>query len=265
MTFDNLVSQYGEAYVLDSDARKNVISERLILACQDLLSRNLKAGGKTFNFAGAHDFEDSIVKLYNKFDSNDVVGVAATLSHIFQARKETVEQLTYSVNPSQFQNIEVLSAIGTYKGNKNLYDRLTDFNSVSRPITTTGTYIKLNFKKIKNRCEDFIKDFEINVQGKRVVGEEFEEDILMHGNQVLATETSPEGITYKVEKSGDLPSDQFLREEIMSDRIYELDDMVSSGEVIKYEINSFSNRTIIKTYFKVLEDYENTFNVGEIL
>jgi hypothetical protein len=263
MTFDNLINTYGNSYAVTGSY--NSIASKVISACEDLLSSDLKAGGKTFTFAGSHDFNESVSNLSSAFSTNDVVGVAATLSYIFSARQATVEQLTYTTKESEFQDIIVLSALGGYDGNKKLYDELTAFNSINRPVTTNGSKIVLDFTRIRNRCQDYVKDFKINVQGKKIEGEEYEEDILMHGNQVMATETSPEGITYKVEKSGDLPSDANAREEIMAERLQDLDAMVDSGEVVRYSIQEYSSRTVIKTYFKILSDYEKDFNVSNIL
>jgi hypothetical protein len=270
-TFESLSSEYGNNYPISSYYRGNKVAGELIEACQNLLSSNLKAGGKTFTFKGEHDFSASKNKLRTAlWTDKSVVDIAAIISYLFQNSESTVEQLVYDVNENQFQNIIVLVALGTYDGNKNLYDRLTDFNQTSnkRPITISGgdrPEIILDFKRIEKRCEEFVKDFKINVQGKKIVGEEYEEEILLHGNQVMATETSPEGITYNVEKSGDLPSDASAREEIMASRIQDLEDLVESGTIVKYNIEKFSNKTVVKTYFRLLEDYQKEFNVQSIL
>ena len=269
MTFDYLIDQYGTSYVLDSADRRRIISERLIDACQDLLSRDLKAGGKTFKFAGQHDFSEFKPKLKNHFGGKDVVATSSELAYIFQGRDKTVEQLTYEVIPEEFEGIIIEKVIAISTSNKSLYNELTSFGlpTFSRPIYNSGNdnQVTLDFEKIANKCRDLVKDFEINVFGKKVVGEEVEEEVLLHGNQVLATETSPEGITYNVEKSGDLPSDATAREEIMADRIQDLDDLVTDGVIIRYEIEEFNDRTVVKTYFRVLEDYDKTFNVSNIL
>ena len=91
MTFDYLINQYGTMYVLDSADRRQVISDRLIDACQDLLSRDLRAGGKTFKFAGQHDLSAFKPKLKNHFGGKDVEGTAAELNYIFAAREKTIE------------------------------------------------------------------------------------------------------------------------------------------------------------------------------
>lgn len=263
MTFDNLISTYGDSYAVTESY--NSIASGIISACEDLLSSDLKAGGKTFTFSGSHDFGDSIPALADKLSGNDVVGVASTLSYIFQSRKATIEQLTYTTKESEFQDIIVLSALGGYDDDKSLYDELTSFNSINRPISTNGSVIILDFTRIRNKCQNYVKKFKINVQGKKIEGEEYEEDVLLHGNQVMATETSPEGITYKVEKSGDLPSDAAAREEIMAERIQDLDAMVDSGEVVRYNVQEYSSKTVIKTYFKILSDYGKDFEVQSIL
>ena len=263
MTFDNLIDTYGNSYTVSQSY--NTIASNIVSACEDLLSSNLKAGNKTFTFSGSHDFGDAISNLSDKLSDGDVVGVAGQIAYIFQNRKGTIEQLTYTVNPNDFENIIILSVRGGYDGNKNLYDRLTDFTQINRPITTSGSSIVLDFTRIRNRCQEYVEDFKINVQGQKIVGEEYEEEILLHGNQVMATETSPEGITYSVEKSGDLPSDASAREEIMASRIQDLEDLVESGVIVKYNIEEFSNKTVVKTYFRLLEDYQKEFNVQSIL
>jgi hypothetical protein len=234
MTFDNLISTFGNSYAVSGSY--NTVASNIISACEDLLSSDLKAGGKTFTFSGSHDFGGSISSLSSKLSENDVVGVASVISYIFQSREATIEQLTYTVKESEFQDIIILSALGGFDGEDSLYE-----------------------------CQNYVKKFKINVQGKKIEGEEYEEDILLHGNQVMATETSPEGITYNVEKSGDLPSDANAREEIMTERIQDLEDMVDSGEVVRYDIQEYSNKTVIKTYFKILSDYSDDFNVQSIL
>jgi len=270
-TFASLSSGYGNNYPISSYYRGNKVAGELIEACQNLLSSNLKAGGKTFTFKGEHDFSASKNKLRTAlWTDKSVVDVAAIISYLFQNSESTVEQLVYDVNENQFQNIMVLSVIGTYDGNKNLYDRLTDFNEVpnKRPITRSGgdrPEIILDFKRIEKRCEEFITDFKVNVQGKKIVGQEYEEEKLYHGNQVMATETSEDGVTYNVEKSGDLPGDVETRKEILAQRRQDFDALIESGDIVKYTIDEYSQRTIIKTYFNVLEDYEKDFNVQTIL
>lgn len=263
MTFDNLIDIYGNSYTVSQSY--NTVASNIISACEDLLSSNLKAGNKTFTFSGSHDFGDSISSLSDKLSNGDVVGVAAQIAYIFQNRKGTIEQLTYTVNSNDFENIIILSVRGGYDGNNNLYNRLTDFTQINRPITASGSSIVLDFTRIRNRCQEYVKDFKIDVQGQEIVGEEYEEEILLHGNQVMATEISPEGITYNVEKSGDLPSDASAREEIMTSRIQDLEDLVESGVIVKYNIEEFSNKTVVKTYFRKLEDYQKEFNVQSIL
>jgi hypothetical protein len=269
MTFDYLIDQYGTSYELNSADRRQVISDRLIDACQDLLSRDLKAGGKTFRFTGEHDFSGFKPKLKNHFGGKDVEGTAAELNYIFMGREKTIEQLTYEVIPEEFEGIIIHKVVALFKeGGKSLYEELTSGSiTTNRPIykLSANSQVTLNFEKVAKKCQNHIENFEINVFGKKIVGEEFEEDVLLHGNQVLATETSPEGVTYNVEKSGDLPSDAAAREDIMTERIQDLEDLVSSGEIIGYEIEEFSNRTVVKTRFRILEDYEKTFNVSNIL
>ena len=269
MTLEQLTNQYSENYVLNSDDRRRVISERLIDACQDLLSRDLKAGGKTFKFAGEHDFSEFKEKLRGHFENNDAENSAYELNFIFSGRKKTIEQLVYDVTPGQFDdNIIVEKVIAGFNGSRPLYERLLEHTDpTKRPIRKSGSnnQITFNFERLENRCKLHITDSVIYVYGKKIVGEEYEEEILLHGNQVMATETSPEGITYNVEKSGDLPSDASAREEIMTSRIQDLDDLVESGTIVKYNIEEFSNRTVIKTYFRLLEDYQEEFNVQSIL
>lgn len=271
MTLEQLTNQYGESYVLSSGDRRRVISERLIDACQDLLSRDLKADGKTFKFVGDHDFSEFKEKLRSHFGSKDAEMSAAELNFIFSGRKKTIEQLTYDVIPEQFDNIVIEKVIAGYSNeSRRLYEMLlglSNSNPAKRPIRNSGSdnQVTFNFERLEKRCKQYVKDFVVYVYGKKITGEEYEEDILLHGNQVMATETSPEGITYTVEKSGDLPSDENAREEMLAERIQELDEMVESGEVARYEIEEFSNKTIIKTYFKVFEDYEAKFNVDTIL
>lgn len=263
MTFDNLISTFGNSYAVSGSY--NTVASNIISACEDLLSSDLKAGGKTFTFSGSHDFGGSISSLSSKLSENNAVGVASAISYIFQSREATIEQLTYTVKESEFQDIIILSALGGFDGEDSLYDELTSFTQINRPITSEGSNIILDFTRIRNKCQNYVKKFKINVQGKKIEGEEYEEDILLHGNQVMATETSPEGITYNVEKSGDLPSDANAREEIMTERIQDLEDMVDSGEVVRYDIQEYSNKTVIKTYFKILSDYSDDFNVQSIL
>jgi len=263
MTFDNLIDIYGNSHTVSQSY--NTVASNIISACEDLLSSNLKAGNKTFTFSGSHDFGDSISSLSDKLSNGDVVGVAAAIAYIFQNREGTIEKLTYDANPNDFEDIIILSVRGGYDGNKNLYHRLTDFTQVNRPITTSGSSIVLDFTRIRNRCQEYVEDFKIDVQGQKIVGEEYEEEILLHGNQVMATETSPEGIPYNVEKSGDLPSDASAREEIMASRIQGLEEEVELGTIVKYNIEEFSNKTVIKTYFRLLEDYQEEFNVQSIL
>jgi len=272
MTLEQLTNQYGESYVLYSGDRRQVISERLIDACQDLLSRDLKSGnGKIFKFTGEHDFSEFKEKLRSHFGSKDAEMSAAELNFIFSGRKKTIEQLTYDVIPDQFENIVIEKVIAGYDNeNRTLYEMLlglSNTNPNKRPIRNSGgnNQVTFNFERLETRCKQYVEDFSVYVYGKKIVGEEYEEDILLHGNQVMATETSPEGITYTVEKSGDLPSDENAREEMLAERIQELDEMIESGEVARYEIEGFSNKTIIKTYFKVLEDYEGKFNIDTIL
>lgn len=269
MTFDYLINQYGQEYTLSSVDRRQVISERLIDACQDLLSRDLKAGGKTFKFTGQHDFSEFKPKLKSHFEDKDVIGAASELNYIFSSREKTIEQLTYDVIPEEFEGTIINRAVALFDGNKSLYEELTSFGlpTFSRSIYNSGddNQITLNFEKIADKCRNYVKDFKINVFGKKVVGEEVVEEVLLHGNQILATETSPDGIIYNIEKSGDLPSDATVREEIMADRIQDLEDLVSSGEIIRYEIEELNNKTVVKTYFRILEDYEETFSVSNIL
>lgn len=263
MTFDNLINTYGDTYTVTGSY--DSVATNIVSACQDLLSSNLKAGDKTFTFSGNHDFSGAVSGLSDKISSGDVIGVASAISYLFQNRKETIAELTYSVKESDFQGIIVLSVRGGYNGNKNLYDRLTDFTQIKRPISLSGSNIVFDFTKVKNRCEQYVESFKINVQGQRIVGEEYEEDVLLHGNQILATETSPEGITYNVEKSGDLPSDEAARQEMMITRIEDLEDLVSTGSVKRYSIDELTDRTIVKIYFNKLEDYDKSFNVQSIL
>lgn len=268
MTFDYLIDQYGSNYVLSSADRRQVISDRLIDACQDLLSRDLKAGGKTFKFTGEHDLSAFKPKLKNHFGEKDAAASASELNYIFAGREKTIEQLTYDVIPEEFEGIIIEKVIALFDGNKSLYEELTSgYINTDKPIfkLSPDSQVTLNFEKIAKKCQNHVKDFKINVFGKEIVGEEFEEDVLLHGNQVLATETSPEGITYNVEKSGDLPSDAAAREEIMADRIQDLDEKVTEGVIVRYEIEEFNDRTVVKTYFRVLEDYEKTFDVSNIL
>ena len=220
-------------------------------------------------FKGEHDFSGFKPKLKNHFGEKDAAASAAELNYIFMGREKTIEQLEYDVIPEEFEDIIIHKVVALFKdGGKSLYEELTSgYINTDKPIykLNPDSQVTLNFEKIAKKCQNHIENFEINVFGKEIVGEEFEEDVLLHGNQVLATETSPEGITYNVEKSGDLPSDAAAREEIMADRIQDLDEKVTKGAIVRYEIEEFNDRTVVKTYFRILEDYEKTFNVSNIL
>ena len=264
MTFDKLIETYEESYIVTSS--HSTVAENIILACEDLIARSLKTSNdKTFNFIGEIENSGAKENLKNALSSGNVVSACSTIDPIFTSKK-SAKNFIYEHISEEFNNIIVLSSIGLFKGSKKLYDELASFNKEGskRPITSSGSNIIIRPKLIKEKCEDYIKSFKMSVNGKIIVGEYFEEDVLMHGNQVIGTATEG-NITYNIEKSGDLPSDKHARDSILFTLIEGLDQRVDSGEVSKYEVIEGSGKTIIKTYFNELDDYNQELTVNSIL
>ena len=261
MTFDQLVNEYGDTFTVSSSYSQ--VANDIISACADLIKSSLIANGKRFNFIGEVDESSVSNNLRIALLDGNVVSCAASITPLFQS-ENAVKNFIYDYNEQDFDDILVLSVRGLYSGNKNLYDELTSFSSISRPITVSDSKIVISPKKIKEKCVNYMEDFKIRIDGKKIVGESYEEDILLHGNQVLKTITEG-NITYNIEKSGDLPSDENLREDMLLEIIESLDQQVSSGEVSRYEVMRYDNKTLVKTYFKELEEYNKEFSVNSII
>jgi hypothetical protein len=261
MTFDDLIDKYGETFSVSSSYSQ--VANDIVSACDDLIKRVLVAEGKKFKFIGELEFSSSIESLAVALRDANLVNCAASISPLFQS-ENAIKNFIYSYDNQDFENILVLSIRGLYNGDKNLYDELTSFSSSSRPITINDSKIVINPKMIKEKCVNHIESFKINVNGKKIVGESYEEDILLHGNQILRTEVE-DNITYNIEKSGDLPADKEARENMILKIIEKLNQQVSLGEVSRYEVVKQNRKTLIKTYFKELEDYNVEFNVDTII
>lgn len=266
--FQYLIDNYGERYTVPKDsAVQDEVAGLLSQAVrkQAISNLELKNGDIAIYVGPEPDYGMALKsKIKSSLQNVDVDGIVGAIAYRFQNELE-VRKFKYDLD---IPDVDILSCIGTFSGEYTLYDRLAKYTygRNQRPITKNsgGGKIILDFYKIRAEIQKYMKDFTVNVEGKKLIGTEYDEDILLHGNQIISTQTSEQGITYNIEKSGDLPSDPDQRRFMLDSIITDMDIKIISGEIQDYSIDEYSNKTIIRLYFKVLEDYSEKFEVSSL-
>lgn len=263
--FDDLRNEYGDRYTVNQDDRDK-FAGYLTQAVKKMIKADLKLNNGMTAFYAGDDLNETSSPLKRKIKESiknvEPFKIAEHINFYFHDPTAIQKIFKYEMN---IQNVEILSCIGTATTEDKVYDLLTEGDRNDRAISnnSSGSKIILDFKKIQRTLRQRLKSFEINVEGKKDIGLDVDVDELMHGNQVIETRTE-NGITYNIEKSGDLPEDNESRKQMIDDMIIDLEDKKTSGDIVDYSVNEMQKKTIVKVKFKKLEDYSKVFTVSSL-
>jgi len=272
--FYYLIEEYGEEHILNEDEHEE-IADLLSQAVLKFVMADLKLKNHNFNAMWSGETietEGLKNKIKKSMDELKPFDIASHINYFFSSEFAMKNYYTYSVN---VPGVNILYQKGTSKDGQDtsIYRRLTDVQSymsfsgfeLVRPIGRdyTRTRIRLYYKLIRDEIKQFMKRVKVTVQGQKEVGLIEDVDILVHGNVVMETLTE-NGITFDVEKSGDLPKDINERKTMIDNMIVDLEKLKQDGDIVDYTINEGSSKTIIKTFSKKLEDFNKEYSVEDI-
>jgi len=266
--FDDLIEEYGEVHFLKEEEHDE-IAGLLSQAVRKYVMADLKLDGQDFNAMWAGDYIEGgplKAKIKESMDALKPIDIIGHINYYFNSEYAIKNYYAYSVD---VPGVNVLYEKGTLKSDKNIYNRLrtprlifTTTYEFIEPIDLNayGTRIVLLYKEIKKEIEAFMKEVKLSVEGQKEVGLEEDKDVLLHGNQVMETLTE-NGVTFDVEKSGDLPKDPDERKTMIDNMRSDLESLKSDESIVNYTINEYNQRTVVKIFSKKLQDFSEEYSV----
>ena len=266
--FYYLIQTYGEQHILKKEEHDE-IAGLLSQAVRKLVMADLNLKNQDFKAMWIGDYIEGgplKSKIKESMDNLKTDDIAGHINYLFSSEYAIKNYYTYSVN---VPGVNILYQKGAPKDENKVYDRLTRSRVVFTPTyefvkpidTNPGrTRIRLFYKEIEKEIKQFMKKVTINVEGKKEVGLEEDKDIVLHGNQVMETVTE-NGITYNIEKSGDLPNDPDERKIMIDNMRSDLESLKSDGSIVNYTIDEYNQRTVVKIFSKKLQDFSKEYEV----
>jgi len=254
--FYYLIQTYGEEYSVPPDDIDSIAGE-LSQAVRKLVMADLKLSGfDNIIYWDSEEIGGSELKrkIKDSIKNKKPDEIRGHINYLFSSNYAFENYYKYRI---EIEDVDILLCKGTPKSVKSVYDMLEGYIG----LNTIGTRIKFNFFKMQQQLQKFMKTIDISVEGKKDIGVDIDVDELLHGNQVIETLTE-NGITFNIEKSGDLPSDPNERKIIIDSMREDLNKLKNDGVIINYEINEFANKTNIKTYSKKLQDFSKVYDVN---
>lgn len=264
--FQYLIDEYGEVHTVkedDIDRVAGLVSQavrKLVMADLNLKNQDFKA-----TWAGDYIEGGGLKrKIKESMEAVKPMEIAGHINYYFASEYAIKNYYNYTVD---IEDVNVLYCKGMPKDTKSVYTRLitptlstSGLSFFSKPIDKNfgGGKIVFEYKKMRDEIQRFMKKVEVQVEGQKEVGTEEDVDVLLHGNQVMETLTE-NGITFNVEKSGDLPKDRSERKTMIDNMKSDLDGLKSDESIVNYSINEQANKTVVKIVSKKLEKFSKKY------